>query len=148
MKFGDVKVGDKVWLRRYGNGRVHLETVVKVTPTQIILKARGEGIAGDRYKRSNGAAIGYACRPSISAVAAPEEIETWEAERQAEKEESERRRAEQAALDAKREELNAALPGTAHVSPQDGGQWSVTVSWLSEEGVRKLARLLKANGLG
>jgi hypothetical protein len=139
-----IKVGDRVWLRGEGRYGRALGTIGKILPTQVVLAERDE-----RYRRSDGRRIGFAFYRCITAVATPEEVERWEAEQAEKRREAEAHLAGRRRIEDKRLELTGLFGENFYVGESndpDVPPWEVH-GFLSEEGVRRLAELLKGERL-
>lgn len=150
----DIRVGDRVWVsaKRGNNERESLKTVVKLTPTTILLDGLPQY---NRYQRGKKSRYGdewtyYGIGMSdgsVTFIATRQECAEWDAAQQAQKEKAEadaRARAEKEALrDELRGLFDGRMVGIGEAYHTPGAEWNVSL-YLTIEGVRKLPELLKA----
>jgi hypothetical protein len=139
----EIEVGDRVWLGSRERSHIHIRTVRRLTPTQIVLPSNY------RYYRSSGIAIGAALF-RITEVATSEECQECDEKLKEEERKLEARRIESERLEAERQELNNLFGESAYVERNDYNpdveEWHVHI-FLSKDSVGKLAEILKNNPL-
>ncbi len=147
----DIKVGDRVWISaRYGGDeRGTLKTVVRLTPTQIIL----DGIEKyNRYQRGKPSRYGNH-EPSyygiagadgrITLIATAEESTKWDAKKERERQDLADRIAKQEQIETKRREMESLFRAehvyVEHDPRNQAGQFVVRIWRKDEDAVRELA---------
>ena len=143
-----IKATDRVWIgspraeRRYG-----LKTVLKVTPTQIVIDWNGNGLSLPRFKRESGCEIGKSWMPNrITGIGTKSECGAFDLAAQMERESAMAKVAADAAREALRVELSGLFTG-GHVEDE---QWDDRIGFtlsfhgLTEQAIRGIAVKLAA----
>ena len=147
-----LKVGDRVWVGKlYSDGSgLSLKTVARVTTTQIVIDWNGNGRYLTRYKKNGGWRIGgEVLSGNITRLATPAECAAWAAREERQRLAAKSKADKEAALEAKRLELDVLFPGThSNVTAEQwgsergqAGKWTVEFHYLTEEQVRMVARI-------
>jgi len=132
----DIKAGNRVWMEQWRNRR-HIETVRRITATQIVL---GSGGQSDRYYRQNGYKIGrFGNSPSIVGIATPAECAEWDAKQATEHQAEQARQADQAHRQQECERLSRLFPEDAWVHEGVKGTWELSMTSLTTAEVEALA---------
>ena len=138
-----IKAGDRVWVgrgqfRRSGG----IQTVKKVTATQIVLEAGGPF---DRFNRDTGyqRGGGFNCMV-ISGIATEAQSKYWENMLAEKARQNAAKKEEDAKREAKCAELRTLFPKNVGVDEAVDGKFTVSMYQLTEQQVRKLAAALKA----
>jgi hypothetical protein len=142
-RLAGIREGDRVWVGgSRSKGRDRIQTVLRVTNTLFVTDGHPT-----RFRRDTGLQVGGGTSSSrIGGAATPEEYEEWRAGQEAARRAREAAKAEADAREALRRELGDLFGANAYVQRGDDevGGWQVTFH-LSEEGVRRLAELIKTN---
>ena len=156
-----VKAGDRVWVDEIGkvNGRDRsLRTVVKLTPTQIVVDCPWGRDRTERFQRGKAPRfphldrsptyyqIGHAgwYTPEIQRIATVAECAQWDVDQETRKLQQEDAAAQRKAREDKRDDLNKLFGASAYVQDahnNTAGEWQVSI-YTDEQGVRQLAEYL------
>jgi hypothetical protein len=146
-KLQKVKVGDKLWIGEGNYPCGHgIQEVARLTPTLIKI---GDGRNNwDQFRRVDGYQVGRGSS-YISAFATKEEVKAFEESERLRKEAEETRRTRQQAIEDTAKELDALFAEEdatyvriEHQHPE-GERYSLSVTGLTPERIRKLAPALK-----
>jgi hypothetical protein len=150
-----------VWIGdNYGKSRTRIQTVARLTKTQIILDGYYTGGAAsefNRYQRGKETKLKGLLTyrrikgggNSITAVATPEECAEWDAAQEKKAWEDAAVKARRGLIEAKQRELSELFGengGVQHAGRNTLGEWEVSL-YLSEDGVRRLAELISTNNV-